>query len=178
MTPPLPAAGSAVQLQPLTPYLHPALVPVRSFSAALAPRRPDWTPRGRLRLVELITRGAPDALRSIARHDPVHRWYTRLALTDEVEVWLLGWTPVQGTRPHDHGGASGAFTVLDGALAETHRDGPVRSRRVLLPAGGRSAFGPERVHLVHNPGPGDATSVHAYSRPLLPLGERSSVDPQ
>ena len=33
----------------------------------------------------------------------------------------------------------------------------------------RCAFGTDRVHVVANPALGNATSVHAYSPPLLPL---------
>jgi len=174
-----PVNGPVVTFQPAphTPFVHPSLAGVLSLPGVLARRRPRWTPRELLRLAELIVHGAPEALRLLARHDLDRRWYGRLALTEEVEVWLLGWTAAQATRPHDHGGASGAFMVLDGRLTESYRDGPVRSRRRSLGAGGRSAFGPERVHLVANPGPGNATSVHVYSPPLLPVGERASLDP-
>jgi hypothetical protein len=169
--------AATAKVQPGSTFVHPSLAEVLPLAGALASRRPRWSTRELLRLTELIGRGAPGTLRLIARHDPAHRWYARLALTDDVEVWLLGWTPKQATRPHDHGGASGAFVVVDGMLTESYRDGPVRSRRTLLTAGRGSAFGPERVHLVANPGPGNATSVHAYSPPLLPLGERPSLDP-
>jgi hypothetical protein len=171
------AAATAAESSPAGHYVHPALAAVLPMAGALAPRQPYWSPRGLLRLAELVVGGAPGPLRLIAEHDPRRRWYARLALTDEVEVWLLGWAPEQGTRPHDHGGASGAFVVLDGQLIETYRDGPVRSRQALLAAGGRSAFGPQRVHLVENRGPANATSVHVYSPPLLPIGERASLDP-
>jgi hypothetical protein len=60
--------------------------------------------------------------------------------------------------------------VLDGELTETWRDGPVRSRRATRSPGLGSAFGPDRVHRVTNDSLEDATSVHAYSPPLLPLG--------
>jgi len=176
-SPALPNAAAAAEPPAAGHYVHPSLAAVLPLAGALAPRQPRWRPRELLRLAELVVRGAPGTLRLIAEHDPRRRWYARLALTDEVEVWLLGWAPEQGTRPHDHGGASGAFIVLDGALTETYRDGPVRSRRVVLAAGGRSAFGPQRVHLVENRGPGNATSVHVYSPPLLPVGERASLDP-
>jgi predicted metal-dependent enzyme (double-stranded beta helix superfamily) len=109
-------------------------------------------------------------------HDPVERWYRHLALTEHVEVWLLTWTPGQATRPHDHGGASGSYTVLDGVLTETWRDGPGPTHRAVRPHGTGSAFGPDRVHVVANQGSRNATSVHAYSPPLLPLGEALLLD--
>lgn len=159
------------------PYLHPALGAVPLPADALTGGRPLWTPAELARLTDLLVRTGPAALRAIGRHDPEHRWYQRLALTDEVEVWLIGWWPRQGTRPHDHGGASGAYTVLDGRLAETYRDGAAPLRRDVLAAGTGSAFGPERLHVVHNPDTVVATSVHAYSPPLLPLGVRDTLGP-
>ncbi len=148
------------------PHVHPAVRPFRSLLAD----RPEWTLADLARLTQLLADGAQDALRFEAVHDPAERWYLRLALTEQVEVWLLTWSPGQATRPHHHGGAAGAYTVLDGELTETWRDGPVRSRRAARSPGLGSAFGPERVHRVANDSLEDATSVHAYSPPLLPLG--------
>jgi Cysteine dioxygenase type I len=52
------------------------------------------------------------------RFNPVDRWYHRLAVADEHEVWLLTWLPGQGTELHDHGGSAGAFHVVSGTLTE------------------------------------------------------------
>jgi predicted metal-dependent enzyme (double-stranded beta helix superfamily) len=156
-----------------TLYLHPALMPL----APSLTGRGDWAVGDLARLTRLLVADLPAALRREAVHDPAARWYLRLALTESVEVWLLTWTPGQHTRPHDHGGAAGSYTVLDGALTETWRDGPggPTHRGVRRPGSG-AAFGPERVHLVANRGTLDATSVHAYSPPLLPLGEDLSLE--
>jgi hypothetical protein len=165
-----------IDLPPAVPYLHPSLGAVAPLDGALAFRRPVWTPDELGRLTELLVRSAPGTLRRLAQHDPDRRWYGRLALTEQVEVWLIGWAVGQGTRPHDHGGASGAFTVLQGRLAETYRDGAGPLRRDVVGPRAGSVFGPHRLHVVANPGPADATSVHAYSPPLLPLRERVSLD--
>lgn len=157
------------------PYAHPSLAAVRPLGTALAPR-PEWSVADLSRLSRLLATGAAGELHRAARFDPVSRWYLRLALTEQVEVWLLTWTPGQRTRPHDHGGASGAYTVLGGELTETWRDGPVRSRRATRGRGQGSAFGPERVHVVANDGAANAISVHAYSPPLLPLGTDVSLE--
>jgi hypothetical protein len=92
-------------------------------------------------------------------------------LTDGVEVWLLSWAPGQGTAPHDHGGASGAFTVLLGELAEDYRRprGPIRA--AIRREGCSLGFGPERVHRLRNLSALCAASVHAYFPPLLPTRE-------
>jgi predicted metal-dependent enzyme (double-stranded beta helix superfamily) len=156
-----------------TLFLHPALMPI----APAVTGRAEWPVRDLTRLTRLLAADLPDQLQAQAVHDPAERWYLRLALTELVEVWLLTWTPGQGTRPHDHGGASGSYTVLDGVLTETWRDGDGPSRRAVRPQGTGSAFGAERVHVVRNEGLGNATSVHAYSPPLLPLGEGRLDEP-
>jgi hypothetical protein len=47
----------------------------------------------------------PARWRDIVRLDTSRRWYHRLELTDDHEVWLLSWLPGQSTGFHDHGAA-------------------------------------------------------------------------
>jgi predicted metal-dependent enzyme (double-stranded beta helix superfamily) len=155
-----------------TLYVHPALFPIASAVTG----RGDWAVGDLARLTRLLSTDLGAALRTEAVHDPAERWYLRLALTEHVEVWLLTWTPGQHTRPHDHGGAAGSYVVLDGVLTETWRDGTGPSHRAVRPHATGSAFGPDRVHVVANRGSRNATSVHAYSPPLLPLGEGQALD--
>jgi hypothetical protein len=99
------------------------------------------------------------------RFDPEHRWYARLAVGDDHEVWGLSWLPGQGTDLHDHGGSSGAFLVVAGALTEeTVSGGLLRPHR--LAAGAARRFGARHVHLVTNRADRPAVSVHVY-RPAL-----------
>ena len=155
-----------------TLYVHPALLPVASAVTG----RGDWPVGDLARLTRLLTADLAAPLRAEAVHNPLERWYLRLALTEKVEVWLLTWTPGQATRPHDHGGAAGSYTVLDGVLTETWRDGAGPTHRAVRPHRTGSAFGSDRVHVVANQGSRNATSVHAYSPPLLPLGEGPDLD--
>ena len=155
-----------------TLYVHPALLPVASAVTG----RSDWPVGDLARLTRLLTTDLAAALRAEAVHNPFERWYLRLALTEQVEVRLLTWTPGQATRPHDHGGAAGSYTVLDGVLTETWRDGAGPTHRAVRPHRTGSAFGPDRMHVVANQGSRNATSVHAYSPPLLPLGEGPDLD--
>ena len=114
-------------------FLHPVL-----GTAELSPLRLDLDPSPGL-LAELTDRVAGEAgrWRPVLRHDPLTRWYTRLLATDRVEVWLLGWTPGQQVPAHDHGGAAGAFTVVEGVLVEDRLDPGswAPARRASLPAG-------------------------------------------
>jgi hypothetical protein len=52
-------------------------------------------------------------------YDATERWHQRIYRDRRVDVWLISWLPTQGTALHDHGGSSGAFTVIDGELTET-----------------------------------------------------------
>ncbi len=93
------------------------------------------------------------------------RWYARLALTDDHEAWLLTWLPGQATELHDHGGASGAFTILEGRLTEQV---PTRGPHVALAergygVGATRPFGPQHIHRMVNSGTVPSISVHVYS---------------
>jgi hypothetical protein len=152
-------------------YLHPTLArvdlsPVRPELLGRSPLAPAALARVAGRLVD-----AAELWRPVVRHDPGEPGYVRLLRTGGVEVWLLGWWPGQHVRAHDHGGASGAFAVVDGLLVEDCLDHTIwtTSRRTGFRAGARTAFGPGHVHVLGNPGPGVATSVHASSPPGLPL---------
>jgi hypothetical protein len=140
-----------------------------------APASP--TVRGRhLSLAELrglVERYADEvrAGRYVAEFQSDERWHARIHQDDDVDVWLISWTIEQGTELHDHGGSSGAFTVVDGTLNEyvwTDR-GPhgrgllvnnLRHERDVV------SFGPDYVHDVRNHHESPAVSVHAYSPPI------------
>ncbi len=99
------------------------------------------------------------------RFDRAERWYARLTADAEHEVWALSWLPGQGTGLHDHGGSSGAFLVVAGALTEKTVSGG-RLRPHTLAAGAGRRFGARHVHVVTNRSDQPAVSVHVY-RPVL-----------
>jgi predicted metal-dependent enzyme (double-stranded beta helix superfamily) len=124
---------------------------------------------GPARLGQLVTclAASPGGWSTLVRFDPGRRWYHRLDLADDHEVWLLSWLPGQQTGFHDHGDAAGAFAVAQGELQErtavVGRPG-VRSR--VVPAGRHRSFGSRHVHDVRNISARPALSIHAYSPPL------------
>jgi hypothetical protein len=146
--------------------LHPAL-DVRLFRDIIHPERELWSPRELRDLTSFVAGEFTTPLLGILDFDPAQRWWARLGLTEGVELWLLSWLPGQCTEPHDHGGASGSFTVLTGELEENYRypAGPVR--RALRGTGASIGFGSGRAHEVRNAGTAGAASVHAYSPPLI-----------
>lgn len=100
--------------------------------------------------------------------DPEQRWHQRVYRDRRMDVWLISWLPCQGTELHDHGGSSGAFSVLAGVLTEAVVSGGVvrdRPRRT----GDSVGFGPHYVHDVRNLSDSPAVSVHAYSPPLTSM---------
>ena len=104
------------------------------------------------------------------RFNAGQRWYHRLELADDYEVWLLSWLPGQHTGFHDHGEAVGAFAVARGRLSErTVAVGRCQARSRPLAARSVRAFGTHHVHDVVNAAAGPAVSVHAYSPPLTAM---------
>ncbi len=102
--------------------------------------------------------------------DENERWHQRIYRDKRIDIWLISWLPTQGTELHDHGGSSGAFTVLTGALTESvpcgYADGRVQIRDTERAAGDAVKFGRHYIHDVRNTGTQAAISVHAYSPPL------------
>ncbi|NJP65616.1 cysteine dioxygenase [Streptomyces spiramenti] len=115
----------------------------------------------------------PGSWERVVRFTAPERFYTRLSVEADHEVWLLTWLPGQGTEIHDHGGSSGAFTVVRGELTEgTFLPGAVTPQRVeprRLPVGGLRSFGPRYVHEVVNRGTEPAASIHAYAPALTAM---------
>lgn len=146
-----------------------------SLSALVRPRRPLWTPTELRDLVTTIGTSHRDELLSQVRFASPQRWWARLALTEEVEVWLLSWLPGQRTEPHDHGGAAGAFSVVLGSLSETFRYPGSDIQARTHDRGSSIGFGAGRAHQVWNTSREKAATVHAYSPPLVPTREYESL---
>ncbi len=142
-------------------------------AAILSQTRLGPAPLSPARLGQIVGEVAarPDSWGSLVRFDAGRRWYERLELADDYEVWLLSWLPGQSTGFHDHGRAAGAFAVAQGRLRErTVATGRrVAIRNLTVEPGGARSFGSQHVHDVVNPFAGPAVSVHAYSPPLTAM---------
>lgn len=95
------------------------------------------------------------------------RWYERLHVGPDYDIWAISWMPGQSTGFHDHGESSGAFVVVSGVLEEHRPD----LRPHAIPSGEPHAFGPEYTHDVRNSSCAPAISIHAYSPPLSEMNE-------
>jgi hypothetical protein len=123
------------------------------------------------RLGELASSvAAAQSWRSILRFTADRRWYRRLALTDDYEIWLLSWLPGQHTGFHDHGDAAGAFAVAEGEVRESLASPGRRSVKTRTAVTGSvTSFASPHVHDVANVSAEPAISVHAYSPPLAAM---------
>lgn len=115
---------------------------------------------------------AEEFWRPHVRHESHGLARVRLLETPSYEVWVTGWLPGQRVGLHHHGGANGAFVVVDGELAESTvgdrrrrslLDSPVRVGDVRPVVAGE-------IHGVANRSRHPASSLHAYSRPLQSIG--------
>ena len=112
----------------------------------------------------------PDTWSPLVRHDPRDRVFEEIFRDEHLSAWLICWMPGQETGFHDHAGSSGAVTVVSGSVLERrvtpHGDvvGHLRSRGEVFD------FGADLVHCVRHHGTQPATTLHAYSPPLLGMG--------
>lgn len=151
------------------------LSPALSISSLVRARGPQWNPTELRELVSTIATTFRDDLLAHVRFASPQRWWARLELTEEVEVWLLSWLPGQHTAPHDHGGAAGAFSVVLGSLSESYRYPRGEIGHRAHETGAAIGFDAGRAHQVWNTGLAKAASVHAYSPPLVPTREYESL---
>jgi hypothetical protein len=131
----------------------------------------NLSPRSLAGLLDALA-ARPQLWEPCVRHEPSCRWYGSVYRDEVVDLWLLTWQQDNSTELHDHGGSSGAFRVVAGALSE---DRPVsdpvglslgRTRRTV---GETVSFGPRLVHDVHNVDRAPAVSLHVYSPPLTSM---------
>lgn len=98
----------------------------------------------------------------LLRYDPAERFSALVESSEHFEIWLLSWLPGQSTDLHDHDGAAGAFTVVNGELTERVVK-PGRPDVLHTVAVGQSrVFGARYAHQVRNDGIDPAVTIHVY----------------
>ncbi|MGH3231361.1 MAG: cysteine dioxygenase [Streptosporangiaceae bacterium] len=132
---------------------------------------PERLSQARLNQIVTALAARPGGWGEVVRFAAGRRWYQRLQLADDREVWPPSWLPGQSTGFHDHGRAVGAFAVAQGQVRErtvaVGSGQPVRNLTVAR--GSARAFGPHYVHDVVNAFAEPAITVHAYSPPLTAM---------
>jgi quercetin dioxygenase-like cupin family protein len=99
------------------------------------------------------------------REEATVRWFEQVLVTDEYDVWVIGWPPGTSVGLHDHDGAGAAICVVEGELVES-RPARTSAPEWQLRAGQTVTVDRDVVHDVANRGAAAATSVHVYSPPL------------
>jgi predicted metal-dependent enzyme (double-stranded beta helix superfamily) len=119
--------------------------------ASLATRRDLWTP--------------------LVVSDRDRRRYRLMFEDERVDIWVLSWMPGQATGYHDHAHSNVALAALQGSVLERRlRAGEASIEQRLLP--GILRRGPAGyIHSVAHGGGEPAVTLHAYSPPLVEVGQ-------
>ena len=118
-----------------------------------------------------------DLWRPLIVCDRARRRYRLLFEDPRLDVWVLSWMPGQATGYHDHGTSDVALTALQGSVIERQiRVGEPSIERTLRP--GHLQQGPAGyIHSVTHDSGEPAVTLHAYSPPLLEVGQyRAGAD--
>lgn len=98
----------------------------------------------------------------LLRYDPTERFSALIESSEHFETWLLSWLPGQATDLHDHDGAAGAFTVVQGELTERVVKSGQPDAVHTVHVGQSRVFGPRYAHQVRNDGIDPAVTIHVY----------------
>lgn len=154
---------------------HEVTAPPPEIARAAAAVAAGWAP-GTLDAVELadlvrMLATRTDLWKPLVVCDRSRRRY-RLMLEDaRLDIWVLSWMPGQATGYHDHGNSDVALTALQGTVLERQvRVGDASIERELRPGVVRQ--GPAGyIHSVAHGAGVPAVTLHAYSPPLLQVGQ-------
>jgi predicted metal-dependent enzyme (double-stranded beta helix superfamily) len=164
-------SGDAVQPQEWHEVTTPPPALARVAGALAAGHGAGTLAPGELRrLVEELA-ARTDLWQPLVISDRGRRRYRLLFEDPRLDVWVLSWMPGQKTGFHDHGASSVALTALEGSVLEQQiRLGATSLERELSP--GRVQQGPGGyIHSVSHADGEPAVTLHAYSPPLVDVGQ-------
>ncbi len=103
--------------------------------------------------------------------DRARRRYRLMLDDDRLDIWVLSWMPGQSTGYHDHGNSNVALAAVQGCVLERQiRVGSASLERELRP--GVVQPGPAGyIHSVAHHAGAPAVTLHAYSPPLVQVGQ-------
>jgi hypothetical protein len=113
----------------------------------------------------------PELWQPLVVCDHTRRRYRLLFEDARLDIWVLSWMPGQATGYHDHGASAVALTALQGSVLERQvRVGRASLERELVP--GPVRVGPAGyIHSVAHRSGAPAVTLHAYSPPLVAVGQ-------
>ncbi len=115
-----------------------------------------------------------DLWKPLVVRDAARRRYRLLLEDARLDIWVLSWMPGQATGYHDHGSSNVGLTTLQGAVIERQiRLGWRNIERELVPGfvqPGAAGY----IHSVSHGRGTPAVTLHAYSPPLVQVGQYRS----
>jgi len=124
-------------------------------------------------LEELVRRLAdrPDLWQPLVVVDRERRRYELLYDDERVDIWVLSWMPDQQTGFHDHDQSAVGLVCVRGELSERSLAVATEAETVRMTPGiSRSGAGGYIHACAHRAGE-PAVSIHAYSPPLVAVGQ-------
>lgn len=103
--------------------------------------------------------------------DEERRRYRLLFEDDRIDVWVLSWMPGQGTGFHDHDQSGVALICAQGSVIERQMLLPSGATRIEMTPGVSRQGGAGYIHSVAYASGSPAISIHAYSPPLVLVGQ-------
>jgi predicted metal-dependent enzyme (double-stranded beta helix superfamily) len=122
------------------------------------------------RLVERIA-ARPDLWRPLVVVDRDRRRYELLYEDERVDIWVLSWMPGQRTGFHDHDRSAVGLVCVRGELIEGSLAIGVDPESTLMTEGVVHGGHGGYIHAVAHQRGEPAVSIHAYSPPLIQVGQ-------
>lgn len=113
----------------------------------------------------------PDLWSPLSITDTERRRYRLLYEDHRVDIWALSWMPGQGTGFHDHDISRVGVAVAQGMIVERQMLLPTGATRLELRTGDVRRGGAGYIHSVAWGEGTPAVSIHAYSPPLMRVGQ-------
>lgn len=112
----------------------------------------------------------PERWRHLVRHEEEIRVHEPIWSDAQVNAWVICWSDGQDTGFHDHDESTAAIAVIAGCVREERLSLTSEPRVTKYASGERLIVPPVAIHRVMHEGDGPATTIHAYSPPLVRTG--------
>lgn len=113
----------------------------------------------------------PKLWQPLVIEDAHRRRYRLLYEDDRIDVWVLSWMGGQGTGFHDHDLSAVGLACAQGEVVERQMLLPNGATSVHMTAGVGRQGPPGYIHSVAHVEGHPAVTIHAYSPPLLRVGQ-------
>jgi quercetin dioxygenase-like cupin family protein len=113
---------------------------------------------------------SPEHWQHLIRHSSEARHYELIWDDEDVNAWLICWSPGQDTGFHDHEDSSAGIAVVAGRVQEQRLRLGSPPQCHELAAGAIRSVPPDAIHRVLHAGEEPAVTIHAYSPPLRRTG--------